>query len=184
MRDAHFGILGANVKNPDGSDVDWIRDDTIVERGGLKIGIIGLSTPDTPTTTMPSNVTALRFAPLAPAVHEHAAALKRRGADVVIVTGHIGSRCDTSVNPPRCTGDAIDLARDVASDPVALIVAGHSHQLVNTSVGEVPVVQALSGGRAIAIVDIPVGPDGPVRAAAKRAVVAVVTDSIKPDPEV
>ena len=184
MRDAHFAILGANVRNPDGSDVDWIRDDTIVERGGLKIGIIGLSTTDTPTTTMPSNVTSLRFAPLAPAVHEHAAALKRRGADVVIVTGHIGSRCDTSVSPPRCTGDAIDLARDVANDPVDVIVAGHSHQLVNTSVGDIPVVQALSGGRAIAIVDIPIGPNGPVRAANKRAVIAVVTDSIKPDAEV
>ncbi|MEO7822983.1 MAG: 5'-nucleotidase C-terminal domain-containing protein, partial [Gemmatimonadaceae bacterium] len=47
MRQARFGILGANVRYTDGRDVEWIRNDTIVTRGRTRIGIIGLSTVST-----------------------------------------------------------------------------------------------------------------------------------------
>ena len=41
MRDARYAILGANVRYADGRDVPWIRDDTLIVRGPLKIGVIG-----------------------------------------------------------------------------------------------------------------------------------------------
>src|SRR5699024_3146483 len=40
MRDARFPILGANVRYADGRDVEWVPNDTIIERAGLRIGVI------------------------------------------------------------------------------------------------------------------------------------------------
>ena len=76
MRQARFGILGANVRYTDGRDVDWISDDTIVTRGRTKIGIIGLSTVSTPTTTRAGNVVGLRFDDPAPIVDSIGRALR------------------------------------------------------------------------------------------------------------
>jgi len=61
MRQATFGIFGANVRDTAGRDVKWIPNDTIVTRGRTKIGIIGVSTVNTPTTTRAANVVGLRF---------------------------------------------------------------------------------------------------------------------------
>jgi 2',3'-cyclic-nucleotide 2'-phosphodiesterase (5'-nucleotidase family) len=61
MRDAKYAMLAANVTHADGRPVPWLRADTIVERGGLRIGIIGLSTVQTPRVTMARNVADLRF---------------------------------------------------------------------------------------------------------------------------
>src|SRR5438105_1510727 len=44
MRQANFGIFGANVRYTDGRDVEWIPNDTIVTRSLTRIGIVGLST--------------------------------------------------------------------------------------------------------------------------------------------
>ena len=52
MRDAHYAFLGANVRYTDGRDVPWIRDDTLIVRGPLKIGVIGLASVLTASTTM------------------------------------------------------------------------------------------------------------------------------------
>ena len=51
MRDAHYAFLGANVRYADGRDVPWIRDDTLIVRGPLKIGVIGLASVLTASTT-------------------------------------------------------------------------------------------------------------------------------------
>ena len=49
MRDARYAFLGANVRYADGRDVPWIRDDTLITRGRLKVGVIGLASVLTPT---------------------------------------------------------------------------------------------------------------------------------------
>ncbi len=56
MGAAHYAILGANVRYTDGRDVEWIRKDTIVQRGRYAIGVIGISTRQTPLTTRATNV--------------------------------------------------------------------------------------------------------------------------------
>src|SRR5688572_8432877 len=50
---AMFPFLSANmIEKATGKIPDWARPYTIVSRGGARIGIIGLSTPDTPNVTM------------------------------------------------------------------------------------------------------------------------------------
>ena len=178
MRDAHYAILGANVRYTEGRDVPWIRNDTLIVRGKTKIGVIGFSTMVTATTTRASNVVGLRFDDPAPIVSARAKALRARGADVIVVIAHAGAFCNAS-GTDDCKGEIIDFARSL-TEKVDAIVSGHTHSLVNSAVNGTPVVQARVSGRAIAVIDIPLKngkPDGP----AHEEVRDIVDSAIVPD---
>ncbi|CAN5294612.1 5'-nucleotidase C-terminal domain-containing protein [soil metagenome] len=173
MRDAHYGIFGANVRYADGRDVPWIRDDTLIVRGALKIGVIGLATVATPTTTRASNVSDLRFLAPAPIVDSLARRLRARGADYVIVIGHVGAFCDRD-GATNCNGEVVELAKAL-HEPIDAIVSGHTHSLVNAVVNGIPIVQARSSGTAYGTIDL--GPQG-----ATHHVNDVLPDSLTADP--
>jgi 2',3'-cyclic-nucleotide 2'-phosphodiesterase (5'-nucleotidase family) len=178
MREAPFAILGANVRHADGRDVEWIPNDTIVARGALRIGIVGVATVVTPTTTRASNVVGLRFVEPAPVVDSIARALRARGADAVVVVAHAGAFCGREGAPATdCGGEIVDLARAV-TEPIDAIVSGHTHSLVETVVRGIPIVQATSSGRAIGVVDVRLG--APRDSAALPDVRQVLPDSVTP----
>src|ERR1035437_473856 len=178
MRQAHYAMLGANIHYSDGGDVPWIRQDTIVLRGGVKIGIVGIATTLTPSTTKASNVEGLRFDDPVATVNAHARSLRARGADLVIVVDHDGGFCNREAG---CRGEIFDLAQRV-TEPVDAIVSGHTHALVTTVVKGIAIVQALSSGRAIGVIDLPVG--RAARAETREEVRMVKTDSITADPAI
>jgi 2',3'-cyclic-nucleotide 2'-phosphodiesterase (5'-nucleotidase family) len=86
-------------------------------------------------------VAELRFGDLTAAVR-HVLPAARAAADFVIVVAHAGDV------------ELFDLARGLDSGAVDLILAGHTHQLVDTVVHGILVVQPGSAGQAIAVVDI------------------------------
>ena len=180
MRQATFGIFGANVRDTTGRDVRWIPNDTIVARGRIKVGIIGVSTVNTPTTTRAANVVGLRFDDPAPIVDSIGRVLRRRGANFIIVIAHAGATCGRD-GAGACNGEIIDLARKLKTK-VDAIVSGHTHTLVNTEINGIPIVQARSSGRAIDILDLPTGPD--VGRAVRHEVRELAVDTIKPFPSV
>ena len=177
MRDARYAILGANVRYADGRDVEWVPNDTIVERGGLRIGIVGIASVLTPGTTRASNVAGLRFAAPAPIVDSTARALRARGADAIVVLAHDGAYCDRG-GRAKCGGEIIDFARAL-TEKVEAIVSGHTHSLVETVVNGIPIVQARTGGTAIGVVDVPL--DGGSPAVEVRD---VLTDSLPAAPAI
>ncbi len=179
MREARYGIFGANVRDTLGRDAAWVRNDTIVERAGMKIGIIGLSTVETPRVTRAINVADLRFAKGAPIVDSIGAALRARGADMIVVIAHAGAECDSG-GTANCRGEIIDLA-DSLQSPVDAIVAGHTHRAVDFVVRGMPIIEARSRGEAIAVADIRPGMRGRADAATAR-VIPVIADSLPPDP--
>src|ERR1700674_3296318 len=125
MHQATFGIFGANVRDTAGRDVKWISNDTIVTRGRTKIGIIGVSTVNTPTTTRAANVVGLGVDDPAPIVDSIAGALRGRGANLVIVTARAGATCGTD-GAIACNGEITELARKEKTK-VDAIVSGHTH---------------------------------------------------------
>jgi 2',3'-cyclic-nucleotide 2'-phosphodiesterase (5'-nucleotidase family) len=155
MDDARFRIMAANVRHADGSDVDWIPDDTLITRRDLRIGVIGIVTQTAPLTTRARNVAGLRFERPAPIVDARARALRARGADLVIVLAHAGASCAAG-GAMRCRGEAIDLANEV-TEPIAVIVSGHTSDVVAGQVRGTVIVQPQSTGRSIAVADIPFG---------------------------
>ncbi|HMG71680.1 MAG TPA: 5'-nucleotidase C-terminal domain-containing protein [Gemmatimonadaceae bacterium] len=155
MRQANFGFFSANIRYTDGRDVPWIRNDTIVRRGAARIGIIGFSTVSTPTATRAANVAGLRFDDPAPIVDSIGTALRKRGANFIVVIAHAGASCRPG-GATDCSGEIIDFARKLTTK-VDAIVSGHSHTLINTDVKGIPIVQARSVGRALDVLDLPIG---------------------------
>ncbi len=154
MRGASYAILGANVRDTAGRDIPWIRDDTLVTLGSLKVAVIGAALVETPTVTKVSVVKDLRFADPAPIIDAHARALRARGADRVLVVAHIGAFCQSSLT--SCRGGIVDLAGRL-TEHVDAIVSGHTHSPVRALVRGIPIVQARSRGTAIGIIDVPLG---------------------------
>jgi len=181
MRDAKYAILGANVRYTDGRDVPWIRDDTLVTIGGTKVGVIGFATVLTPTTTRAANVVGLRFDDPAPIVSARARALRERGADLIVVIAHAGAFCNAT-GTAGCEGEIVDFAGKL-TERVDAIVSGHTHSLVDYLVNGVPIVQARSSGRAVAVIDIPLENGKPVTGSYEE-VRDVVASAIAPDPQI
>ncbi|HEY2374423.1 MAG TPA: 5'-nucleotidase C-terminal domain-containing protein [Gemmatimonadaceae bacterium] len=177
MRQAHYAILGANVRDTLGHAVPWIRSDTLIRRGGIEVGVIGLATRSTPTSTRASNVVGLRFDDPAPIVDSLTRRLRANGADVVVVVAHAGAFCDRT-GRSGCAGEIVDLAQRL-SQHVDAIISGHTHSLVNTLVHGTPIVQGRSQGQAIDVVDLPL--DAPEGTMPAHDVRDVLPDSIAPD---
>ncbi|HTY07317.1 MAG TPA: 5'-nucleotidase C-terminal domain-containing protein [Gemmatimonadales bacterium] len=148
MAEANYPFLSANITDASGARPAWLDPWTIISRGGLKVVVLGLTTTSTPTTTEPRNVAGLTFGPLAAAVKRELPAARAAG-NFVIVLAHEGAFCDSGA----CHGDIVDLARALDSGSVDLIVAGHTHVRINTRVNGIPIVEAASSGRDIAVVD-------------------------------
>src|SRR5256885_2001135 len=160
---------------------------TVIERGGVRVAVIGLALPATPETTSPRNVRGLVFGDGARAVRRVLPQARAAG-DYVIVVAHIGGFCDGDgaaepLAPAACHGEMIDLARGLDSGSVDLIVSGHTHSLVNTVVNGIPIVQARSSGAGIAVVDfVRVSGAGGARREVRGRIEAPFADRVGLDP--
>lgn len=183
MRGAHYAFLAANVRLADGGDAAWIRDDTVVVRGNTKIGIIGIATPQTPTSTLAANVKGLKFVDPAPVIDDHAKQLRARGAQVIVVVAHEGGFCNMNNGAETCNGDMFEVMQRI-TEKIDLVVSGHTHSLVNTKVNGIPVVQARWGGAAVAVADIALDASGKPTGDVRTDVRSVETSTLKPYPPV
>jgi 2',3'-cyclic-nucleotide 2'-phosphodiesterase (5'-nucleotidase family) len=174
MRDARYQFVSANITDATATTrPDWVEPWTVVSRDALKVAVIGLTTRETPTSTMPTHVRGLVFGDLAAAVRA-VLPQARAAADVVIVVAHEGAACDSA----GCRGAILDMARQLDSGAVDLIVSGHTHRLVNTRVNGIAVVGAAASGTAVAVADV-------VRSGGRREVrtrlVTPYADVVRPD---
>lgn len=114
-----FPLLSANIKKADGTTL--LAASAIKEIGGLKVGLFGLSTPETAYKTHPNNVAGLTFAdPIAEA--KAMVAQLQDKTDVIVCISHLG----------------LDEGSEFTSKKVAeavtgidVIVDGHSHTVLN-----------------------------------------------------
>jgi 2',3'-cyclic-nucleotide 2'-phosphodiesterase (5'-nucleotidase family) len=150
VRDAHFAWLSANLRERgSGRSPPWTGAWRMVTAGRWRVAVVGYSTEETPSTTRPSNVAALAFDSGAARLDAAIAAARAAHPDFVIVVAHAGAFCDRDRG---CAGEVIDLARALTNRP-DLIVSGHTHSLITTTVNGIPIVQARSNGTALGIVD-------------------------------
>jgi len=89
---AEFPILSANIINRETDElVDYVEPYLIVEKMGVKIGIIGLSTTDTGDMSFPDNVKNVKFTAADEAARKYVKILREeKNVDIVIVAGHMG----------------------------------------------------------------------------------------------
>ncbi|OLA98915.1 MAG: hypothetical protein AUH23_01660 [Gemmatimonadetes bacterium 13_2_20CM_1_69_27] len=177
MAEAHYRFLAANITDSAGSArPDWAEPFNVIERGGVRVAVIGLALPATPETTSPRNVRGLAFGNGAQAVRR-VLPQARAAADYVIVLAHVGAFCDGDGAAAPLGPAALD------SGSVDLIVSGHTHSLVNTVVNGIPIVQARSSGAGIALVDfVRVTAAGALRREVRARIETPFADRIHLDP--
>jgi 5'-nucleotidase len=161
---ARFPFLAANtVDDATGQPVAWnnVKPSTLVDIRGVQIGLIGVTTPDTPALTIGANVTGLTFAPLVPVITREATVLRSRGAAAVIVLAHAGGRCTNLDDPENVSScdqmaEIVEVARQLPPGLVDVIAAGHTHQAMAHDVSGIAIVEAYSTGRSFSRVDLSV----------------------------
>jgi 2',3'-cyclic-nucleotide 2'-phosphodiesterase / 3'-nucleotidase / 5'-nucleotidase len=141
IQQAKFPILGANIiQDSTGKRVDWTQPYTIVQKGDLKIGIIGFATPDTKTTTKSTNIEGLTFADPLPYAQQLSQELRDKGCDIIMVTSHLPG--EQPAASQKIMDELADLANGAGNGTLDAIVGGHSHQRVSGIVNGIPVVEA------------------------------------------
>lgn len=178
MRELSHRLLGVNVRDRSNQMPPWLRADTIVDRGGIRVGIVGAAGTHTATSTKRRNVDNLTFLDPAPLMSERIRALRSAGAQVVIGLIHDGTRCEIE-RLDECQGAGIDIARRLTERPDVFVI-GHAHVNLALRVNGFPVVEPSSSGRALQVVDIPL--DGRAATTTLRAVTGA--DTVGADPAV
>ncbi|WP_291636867.1 5'-nucleotidase C-terminal domain-containing protein [Clostridium sp.] len=150
-----YKFVASNIYDKNtGKPVTWAEPYIIVEKGGVKIGLVGIATPETAYKTSPVNVKDLEFKDPVASAKEWAKVAKDNGADVVIALTHLGSFQDKD---GRITGEATQLCGVLNIDAV---ISAHSHQTVSGSVNGIPVVQAYYSGRTLGKLTIKIDESG------------------------
>lgn len=121
--------------------VDWADPFVIIEKMGIKVGFIGLTTPETAYKTLKANVVNYEFRDPVEVLTEWVPKVKDAGADIIIALTHLGSFQDKEGN---ITGEAAALSE---VDGVDAVISGHTHQRVSGMVNGKPLVQAYKNGR-------------------------------------
>ena len=142
-----FPYIAANTVDREGElDLPPTR---IIERAGVRIGFIGVTTHETPDYLLGRHKARFRFTDISDTVNRQAAALQRQGVEAIVVLAHSGAKHRDGPASPAA-GEIVDEARDM-SPAVDVVIAGHTHSYLNTRVpnpsgGDKLVIQAKSLG--------------------------------------
>lgn len=126
--ESRFPWLAANlVAEP---PLPMVRASALRELGGVRIGFLGLITPDTVTLSKPGP--DIRFTGLLAAARRESAALRAQGAAAVVALTHNNLAEDREI---------------AAAGVVDLILGGHEHHLITEMAGRTPIFKAGSDAR-------------------------------------
>ena len=122
MEEMEFAVVAANVRvggkdyEPYGSSVTFTAPD------GTKIGVFGLSTPETATKAHPAKIQGVTFLAgenLFACAQDQVDYLEDLGCDYIVCLGHLGIDDESTGNR------SIDILKEV--DGIDLFIDGHSH---------------------------------------------------------
>ena len=130
VRQASFPFLSANAYRIEPEGVHAYRPWTIVERAGLKVGIVGATTPGAAVWDAENIRGRLRFGAIVPAVREAVQEARRAGADIILVTVHSGLNEPSSYDTVTTGVTGENVAGRIAAEVpgVDLVLYGHSHK--------------------------------------------------------
>jgi 2',3'-cyclic-nucleotide 2'-phosphodiesterase (5'-nucleotidase family) len=168
---ARFPILAANIKEQ-GDLLKGVKPYTVKEVDGLKVGIIGVITTDTPGTTDTRNLKGLKFESPKSAVEKYLPELESQGVDLVVLLSHQG---DVEDKKTARTVPALDV-----------IVGGHSHTVIEKpeKSGNAIVVQSGTGGDYVGALKLQVDPQRRKIVSFTNSLIPVTDETAKPDPEI
>ncbi len=158
--EASFPFLMANVVDKSGKTPGWsnVSAKAIIDVAGLKVGLIGLTTINTPKTTIANNFRGLNMTDLAEAVIREASAMRTAGVSLIVVIAHAGAKCHEFYDPYKIEscepGEIFAVAERIPTGLVDVIVGGHTHAGVAHRVNGIAIIESYAKGRAFGRVDL------------------------------
>lgn len=144
MRESRFTWLSANVvERASGAAFGLSAREHVVVLGGLRVGLFGLTTPETATTSAPGP--AVTFLDPIASGRAAAAALRRSGAQLVVGVTHQHMHAD------RALAGAAD---------VDVVLGAHEHEPLVAEEGKALITKAGSDARYLVQIDVWLRPDG------------------------
>lgn len=158
IAEASFPFLAANiVDRATGKLPAWkgLLASRIVDEKGIRVGLIGIANPETPALTLRQNVASLEFLPPEPLVIREAAALRKAGAQLVVVIAHFGGGCQRmggAAGEESCVRGGqmermSDLLHALPPGTVDVAIAGHTHHSMANWIAGVPTLELSFGGK-------------------------------------
>ena len=132
LANAGFSVLCADVFDEGGAAL--YPPTKVIKAGRVKVGFVGVTTPESKTSVNPALIKDLRFAEgdeFYALVQEKIDALKGAGADVVVALAHLGVASQSA--PYRAT----DLYAKTSG--LDFIIDGHSHTVMTAGEGGEPI---------------------------------------------
>jgi 2',3'-cyclic-nucleotide 2'-phosphodiesterase/3'-nucleotidase len=154
-KEAKFPFLSANTVDAEGRGA--FPASTVVTVAGIRILILGFTTPAIPRMEEPENYPGLRFRDIVATARGLVHRLKaEEKADVVVALLHSGLGAVDGREGDE--NEALRLADQVPG--LDAIFTGHTHQALQTEVKGVPILQAQCFGRALAALDLDLHKEG------------------------
>jgi 2',3'-cyclic-nucleotide 2'-phosphodiesterase/3'-nucleotidase len=192
--EAKFPWLSANTYRK-GTDQTAYEPYLVKEVSGVRVGILGLTTPGIPSWENPENYAGLEFRDPLPEAQKWTRILREKErADVVVVAMHMGLEEDLTtgqLTPGQAPNEneAVRIAREVPG--IDVILMGHTHREVPAVyINGVLLTQADRWAKRVARADVYLEKDTSVeyvprwRVVAKGARTIPVDDTVKVDEEI
>ena len=144
---AQFPILSANTLK-DGEPL--LESHTVVEAAGYRIGIIGLTTASTSTSTNPAKLEGITFENEIETAKAQIAELAE-SVDAIVLLAHLG---DNPLATDVTSQQLLERLSPQELAKVAAVIDGHSHTIEETKEGSVPIVQTGTQNRALGVVTL------------------------------
>jgi 2',3'-cyclic-nucleotide 2'-phosphodiesterase/3'-nucleotidase len=177
--DARFPWISANTATAPGAAVKPFAAYLVTEVAGVKIAVIGVTTPAIPSWEEPEHYRGYRFLDPVEAVTEAVAQLRRnQKPDLIVVAAHMGLG-NSGENQVTAIAERVP--------GIDAVVFGHTHrQVASERIGNVLVVQPKNWGQSLARIDFifESKQGGGWKLADKRSRLLPVTAETTPDPEV
>ena len=137
----HHPVLSANILTSKG-DPYFGQPYVMIEKQGIKVAILGLTTQYIPHWEQPETIKDLQFVSAVEAAKQYVPKL-RELADVVVVAYHGGFEKDLETGEPTeaLTGEneGFQLLQEVAG--MDALITGHQHRVIAAKVNGVPIIQ-------------------------------------------
>jgi 2',3'-cyclic-nucleotide 2'-phosphodiesterase/3'-nucleotidase len=182
--DAKFPWLSANTLVEPGAAIKPFAPYIVAKVDGIRIAIVGATTPAIPTWEKPENFAGCRFLNPKEAVASAIAELRRtERPDIIVVAAHMGLG-HAGAGPEGVYENA---ARSIVSGVTGIdaMVIGHTHeQMAESRIGDVLVVQPKNWGISLARIDFTLesSADSRWRVVNKRSRLLPVSADVPPDP--
>lgn len=190
MARAPFPVLGANLRY-ENTDIGFAQPWTIVERSGVRIGVIGVLGQDAATALIPSNIAGLEVLDPVATVARYVDKL-RNDVDLIVVLTHQGAtapmQTDDEADPSVQRGNAENYALAGAVPGIDVILAGHTdagtrEPIVHSETGTL-IMQTYGQGQHLGWLQVTLDAVTGSRLAFAGKLIEVDSDALDPHPQV